>query len=195
MTGAVLSAVMAAALLTPALAQESDAPGIRFEQPPGPLERRSNDPQRVDPGSDGSSINFQTAPPGPSEPLELRPINPQPVELESNSLLGEVARLRMLDKLNGRTETFEMAVGETVQRERLILTLRTCRFPPEDEKEDAFAFLEIRDEREDVARFDGWMFASSPALNALDHARYDVWVLSCSASSGETSGESAQKSE
>ena len=27
--------------------------------------------------------------------------------------------------------------------------------------------------------FAGWMVASSPALSALDHARYDVWVLRC----------------
>jgi len=27
--------------------------------------------------------------------------------------------------------------------------------------------------------FKGWMIASSPALNALDHPRYDVWVLRC----------------
>ena len=27
--------------------------------------------------------------------------------------------------------------------------------------------------------FSGWMFASSPALSALEHAVYDVWVLDC----------------
>ena len=27
--------------------------------------------------------------------------------------------------------------------------------------------------------FSGWMVASSPALNALDHSRYDIWVLRC----------------
>ena len=27
--------------------------------------------------------------------------------------------------------------------------------------------------------FSGWMFASSPALNPLEHPVYDVWVLSC----------------
>ncbi|MEM1379301.1 MAG: DUF2155 domain-containing protein [Pseudomonadota bacterium] len=29
------------------------------------------------------------------------------------------------------------------------------------------------------AIFKGWMFASSPALNALEHPTYDVWVISC----------------
>ena len=27
--------------------------------------------------------------------------------------------------------------------------------------------------------FRGWMFASSPALNALEHPVYDVWVINC----------------
>lgn len=27
--------------------------------------------------------------------------------------------------------------------------------------------------------FSGWMFASSPALNALEHPVYDVWVIDC----------------
>lgn len=27
--------------------------------------------------------------------------------------------------------------------------------------------------------FSGWMFASSPALNPLEHAVYDVWVIDC----------------
>ncbi len=28
-------------------------------------------------------------------------------------------------------------------------------------------------------RFEGYLFASSPAINALDHPLYDVWVLEC----------------
>ncbi|MFT5180431.1 MAG: hypothetical protein ACI8S3_000304, partial [Alphaproteobacteria bacterium] len=30
-----------------------------------------------------------------------------------------------------------------------------------------------------VPLFSGWMFASSPALSALEHAVYDVWVVDC----------------
>ncbi len=137
-------------------------------------------------------IVFEKAPPGPSEP---RPLGPEPVKPVSRSVEAEGARLRMLDKMNGQVETFEMAVGETLQMRRLIITLRTCRTPPADEKEDAYAYLQIRDEREDYDRFEGWMLASSPALSALDHARYDVWVLSCKTSSGDAATESAQKSD
>ncbi|MEO0683106.1 MAG: DUF2155 domain-containing protein, partial [Pseudomonadota bacterium] len=84
----------------------------------------------------------------------------------------------------------EMAPGETLRAERLELALRSCRVPAADTRQDAVAYLEIRDLREAVPRFAGWMFASSPALSALDHARYDVWVLSCSTSSGPASADS-----
>jgi hypothetical protein len=30
-----------------------------------------------------------------------------------------------------------------------------------------------------VRLFTGWMFASSPAINALEHPVYDVWVIDC----------------
>jgi len=32
---------------------------------------------------------------------------------------------------------------------------------------------------EGINIFRGWMFASSPALNPLEHAVYDVWVIDC----------------
>ena len=88
--------------------------------------------------------------------------------------------LRGLDNLNGTARDIDVAVGESVRFGHLEITADTCRVPREAPSADAFAFLRIRDIREDTPRFSGWMFASSPALSALDHPRYDVWVLSCS---------------
>ena len=99
----------------------------------------------------------------------------------------EGARLKVLDKMTGQVDEIDLKVGETRVEDRLELALLTCRAPEEDVRQDAFAYLEIRDLREDKPRFAGWMFASSPALSAMDHARYDVWVLSCSARPGEAS--------
>lgn len=95
---------------------------------------------------------------------------------------AQIANLRGLDRINGTVEDFSLSIGETVQYERLEVTLVACRYPQGDINADAFAQLTIRDIREDDARFDGWMFASSPALSALDHSRYDIWVLSCQSS-------------
>ena len=53
--------------------------------------------------------------------------------------------------------------------------------PPEEPPESA-VFLEIMEKRPDepvTALFTGWMFSSSPALSALEHPVYDVWVLEC----------------
>ncbi len=87
--------------------------------------------------------------------------------------------LRGLDNLNSTARDIDMRAGETVRFGRLEITAETCRVPQDDPTGDAQAFLKIRDVREETDRFSGWMFASSPALSALDHPRYDVWVVSC----------------
>ncbi|MFQ8429941.1 DUF2155 domain-containing protein [Amaricoccus sp. W119] len=87
--------------------------------------------------------------------------------------------LKALDTLNGATTDLTLNVGETVRFGRLEITADACRIPADDPKGDAEAFLRIRDTREAEPRFSGWMFASSPALSALDHPRYDVWVVGC----------------
>ncbi len=107
------------------------------------------------------------------------------LEVELQPAISDVAQtalLRGLDRINGTAQDIVIAVGETVTYERLEVTLLACRYPKGDINSDAFAQLVVQDIREDVPRFIGWMFASSPALSALDHPRYDVWVLSCQSS-------------
>jgi hypothetical protein len=87
--------------------------------------------------------------------------------------------LRGLDTLNGTAQDIPAAVGEPVRYGHLEIIVDTCRVPEADPAGDAYAFLRIRDIREEDLRFSGWMLASSPALSALDHPRYDVWVQSC----------------
>ncbi len=95
---------------------------------------------------------------------------------------ADAAVIKGLDRLNGTVAELTIQVGETVRYERLEITLEQCRYPQGDIDRDAFALLTIRDVREMDPRFHGWMFASSPALSALDHHRYDIWVLSCQSS-------------
>ena len=80
----------------------------------------------------------------------------------------------------GRPTDVEMAMGETVMFGRIAIHVIECRYPAEDPASDAFVHIEILDQ-EGSTLFDGWMIASSPALNALEHPRYDVWVLGCRA--------------
>lgn len=108
------------------------------------------------------------------------PVPFQEIELQpAMSDVAQFALLRGLDRINGTIEDILITVGETVTYERLEVTLLACRYPRGDINSDAFAQLIIRDIREDVPKFIGWMFASSPALSALDHPRYDIWVLNC----------------
>lgn len=103
-----------------------------------------------------------------------------PEEFEELQLVdAPKARLRGLDTLNNTVDDFEIRVGQTLQFKRLQVTLEACRYPSGDLSGEAYAYLRIRDAREEAPRFEGWMLSSSPALSALDHPRYDIWVLSC----------------
>lgn len=96
------------------------------------------------------------------------------------TLAADAITLRGLDTLNGTATELQARPGETLRYGHLEIVVDTCRVPQSDPAGDAYAFLRIRDIREAEPRFSGWMFASSPALSALDHPRYDVWVQSCS---------------
>ncbi|MFS4438979.1 DUF2155 domain-containing protein [Paracoccaceae bacterium GXU_MW_L88] len=96
-----------------------------------------------------------------------------------NTHEANVAVLRGLDMLTGRTVEFTMNVGETRGFERLNLTLEECRYPGGQRATNSLAHLKVTDQRQDEGLFDGWIFAQSPALNALEHPRYDVWLISC----------------
>lgn len=92
-------------------------------------------------------------------------------------------KLQGLDKSVGRTVTFEAKVGSTIQYGPLYIKIDSCRKAPPIEKPESAAFLQIWEvppgEKKSEWVFSGWMFASSPALSAMDHPVYDVWVLDC----------------
>lgn len=89
------------------------------------------------------------------------------------------AVLRGLDKVNGAYSDIELQQGATGSFGRLKISLSGCRFPTGNPAGDAFAYLSIFDPVLEGMVFEGWMIASAPALNALDHSRYDIWVLRC----------------
>lgn len=93
------------------------------------------------------------------------------------------AVLRGVDKLDGFAN--DLIVGDVLPRRfgLLDIQLKECRYPEDNPTGEAFAFLTIKENEDTV--FEGWMIASSPALNALDHQRYDVWLLRCRVSSTE----------
>lgn len=89
------------------------------------------------------------------------------------------AQLRFLDKLTNETGDVALSRGQTAKFGRLVVRLDSCRYPTGNPASDAEAHLTVIEETTEAPLFSGWMLASSPALSALDHPRYDVWVLSC----------------
>ena len=90
--------------------------------------------------------------------------------------------LRGLDKTTGRAIDVAAPAGVPVRFGTLTITARYCYTVPPEEPPETNAFLQIDDGRpgETPKRvFSGWMFASTPALSALEHAVYDVWVITC----------------
>jgi hypothetical protein len=92
------------------------------------------------------------------------------------------AVLQGLDKTTARVSTVEAPVGGIARFGTLEIVARACHKKPPTEPPESAAFLEITDVRPDspaIGVFSGWMFASSPALSALEHPVYDVWVIDC----------------
>jgi hypothetical protein len=93
-----------------------------------------------------------------------------------------VAVLQALDKVTARVTLLEAKLGDTVRTGTLEIIARACDKRPPEEAPESAAFLDIWEQRpgEPVhGVFRGWMFASSPALSAMEHPVYDVWVLDC----------------
>ncbi len=98
------------------------------------------------------------------------------------------ALLQGLDKVTGRVSRFAAPIGQMVKFGNLEITASACSKHPPEATPEASAFLTIREthpgqpdpgQNEKEPIFTGWMFASSPALNALEHPVYDVWVVDC----------------
>lgn len=93
-----------------------------------------------------------------------------------------IAAFAGLDKITGRLTSFDVYIDETVQFGALQLTPRVCNTRPPTQAQRTSVFLEVDQVnlKGDVHRiFSGWMFADSPALSAIDHAVYDVWLIEC----------------
>ena len=137
----------------------------------------------------------------PAQPAQLQPVS-EPAGNRLQAAGG--VKLRALDKITGNSTDISAKVGQTITHGRIKVTVRACyQSSPQDAPESA-AFLEINAvlkeghevKAEDPAHmnrgpqpigpdgllFSGWMYASSPGLNALEHPTYDVWVISCTTS-------------
>lgn len=95
---------------------------------------------------------------------------------------GTGVTLRALDKLTGEVRDLDIATGQSASFGRITVQATECRYPEGDEVAEAYAHLVITEISTEAPVYEGWMIASSPALSAMDHQRYDVWVLRCTTS-------------
>jgi hypothetical protein len=158
-TGHFLVGLFVGALCLPANAQESQDNAVATEHE-----------SEIAPDSDGDANG------------ELSFTNLDQAVDERLSLQGTGVVLQGLDKITARVSTFSVPLDELAVFGSLQIMVRACfKTPPEDAPENA-AFLEIVEQKPDSeARkvFGGWMFSSSPAVSALEHPVYDVWVHNC----------------
>ncbi len=108
-------------------------------------------------------------------PAAAQPAPPAPPQPPGVILQG-------LDKVTARISTIEVPLDTLVRFGTLEIAVRACYKTPPTEPPESTAFLEIVEIKPGEPRdtvFSGWMFASSPALSALEHPVYDIWVIDC----------------
>ncbi len=103
---------------------------------------------------------------------------------EATAPKDQIVTLRGVDKITAKVTDMKAPMNKPLRFGSLEITPRTCSKRPPEETPEVTAFLEISDIKPDESKqklFTGWMFASSPALSALEHPVYDVWVIDCNA--------------
>ncbi|MGG7518027.1 DUF2155 domain-containing protein [Allorhizobium undicola] len=109
-----------------------------------------------------------------------------PGSVQAARISNTVAVFSGLDKITGRITEFDVYVNETVQFGALQVTPKVCYSRDSSEAQHVDAFVQVEEitlDRKIRRIFSGWMFADSPALNAVEHPIYDVWLKDCKQSS------------
>jgi hypothetical protein len=110
-----------------------------------------------------------------------------PVSAAAENLKGNAVVLRTLDKVTATTEDYTVRIGDELQYGSLTVAVKHCEKKPPEDVPETYAFLQIDDLKLDGKGdagkqervFSGWMLASNPAISALDHSVYDIWVIDC----------------
>jgi hypothetical protein len=93
----------------------------------------------------------------------------------------DTAVLRALDKVTAQVQILRVPVGTPTTFGRLEILAKSCLARPPEETPESSVLLSVVKTvgQSKTTVFDGWMFASSPDLSAMDDPVYDIWVLAC----------------
>jgi hypothetical protein len=171
--------------------QQYPAPQNPVTRPPTGIQAQPLPPP---PGASQAPPPAARNTPAPANPPPPQPADtsPQPddtvvTETPTQKIENGRAIFAGLDKITGRTISFDAAIGETVQFGALQVTARACYTRPPTEATNTDAFVEVDEvtlQGEIKRIFTGWMFASSPGLHAVEHPIYDVWLTDCAQPAG-----------
>jgi hypothetical protein len=127
--------------------------------------------------------------------LEQEAAAPPPAREVTAATRSTGALLRSLDKVTGAVLDLPLAEGETARLGSVSVALGECRYPTDDPASDGFAWVTVLDDTLAEPAFQGWLIASAPALSALDHPRYDVWLIRCNIPEAEPAPEAEEPEE
>ena len=100
----------------------------------------------------------------------------------TNYLDTNIARMQAMDKITGRVSEIDVPVNGETNFGSFSIVVRRCVTSSPEETPENIAFVDVTDNynhKTPINIFKGWMFSSSPALNAVEHPIYDVWLLKC----------------
>ena len=92
-----------------------------------------------------------------------------------------IGTFSLLHKVTAKVRDINLRAGEEVTIGALTLTMQDCISTPPEEPPETKVFLSILEIKNGTEKplFSGWMFASSPSIQALEHPVYDLWPKSC----------------
>lgn len=179
-TGAALARQNAPQAQTPPSAPQAPAA-------PTPGELRPAQPTQISPAV--ANPNPPASPPAAATTSKSAGTAPaKPVEPTKRPRYS-IAILQALDKVTTETMRFEVPVGQPVRYKTLIFTVRACETAASDEIAPETAAYVVVDTQPKAQGgraappgrqvYKGWMYASSPGLNPLQHPVYDAWLIAC----------------
>ena len=101
----------------------------------------------------------------------------------SANLKSSQAILIGLDKITAKSSELIVNLNESKKFGILEIKILKCGKIKIDNRIDSVAYMQVKDlsknDNEKVFIFNGWTFASDPALTPFDHAIYDLQLINC----------------
>ncbi len=98
-----------------------------------------------------------------------------------------ILSLKILNKITGRVHEVSVVVGGMLQLGNLTVLVQACRMNHPEDFPETVAYIQLNEKRNSQKDqiFSGWLFASSPSLNGVEHSVFDLWPVACKTASGE----------